>query len=161
MVISRALLKTKYKKSQYVGAGVVAAGLVVVLVPRFINPDDNGDGNNQNPIIWSLVLALSCVPMCLSSVYKEKALGEVEIDAVYLNGWIAVFQFLASIPLLLPSAPASNLAIADVPTNLYNGMLCLGGHNSVRLDLLLRCAVVPRAPFSHFAPRADHGWQEP
>ena len=45
----------------------------------------------------------------LGSVYKEKALGDVDIDPVYLNGWVAVYQFLFSIPLLIPSAIASNV----------------------------------------------------
>ena len=47
--------------------------------------------------------------MC--SVYKEKALGDVDIDPVYMNGWVAVYQFLFSIPLLIPSAIASNVSI--------------------------------------------------
>ena len=38
---------------------------------------------------------------------------------MYLNGWIAIFQLLASFPLLIPSAPASNLAIRDIPENLW------------------------------------------
>ena len=47
--------------------------------------------------------------LLLGSVYKEKALGDVDIDPVYLNGWVAVYQFLFSIPLLIPSAIASNV----------------------------------------------------
>ena len=43
-------------------------------------------------LLWALVMIFSCVPMTLSSVYKEKALGETELDPIYLNGWIAVFQ---------------------------------------------------------------------
>ena len=34
--------------------------------------------------------------------YKERALGETELDPIYLNGWIAVFQFLFSIPVRAP-----------------------------------------------------------
>eukprot|EP01006_Ploeotia_vitrea_P039074 TRINITY_DN66311_c4_g11_i2.p1 TRINITY_DN66311_c4_g11~~TRINITY_DN66311_c4_g11_i2.p1 ORF type:complete len:291 (-),score=134.03 TRINITY_DN66311_c4_g11_i2:7-879(-) len=95
MVISRWLLKTKYRTSQFVGAAIVAVGLVIVLLPSFLHSSDK---TGSHPVLWAMVMILSCVPMCLSSVYKEKALGEVEIDAVYLNGWVAVFQFLAAIP---------------------------------------------------------------
>ena len=49
--------------------------------------------------------------LCVCSVYKEKALGDVDIDPVYMNGWVAVYQFLFSIPLLIPSAIASNVSI--------------------------------------------------
>lgn len=128
MAITKMFIPVKYKMSQYFGAIVVVAGLLVVLWPSFEKPDSSS-GNNV--ILWSVVMVLSCVPMCLSSVYKEKALGETEIDAVYLNGWVAFFQFLASFPLLIPSAPASNVAFKDLPQNLWNGAKCLVGINSV------------------------------
>jgi hypothetical protein len=69
--------------------------------------------------------------MCLSSVYKEQALGEVEIDIVYLNGWVAVFQSLFSIPLCVPSSYAISLPINQILPNMYGGMLCWMGINSI------------------------------
>jgi hypothetical protein len=69
--------------------------------------------------------------MCLSSVYKEFALGEEEIDVVYLNGWVSVFQSLFAIPLCIPSAMLIKLPINDITLNLYNGFLCNIGINSV------------------------------
>lgn len=50
--------------------------------------------------------------MCLSSVYKEKALGDDDMDVIYLNGWVAVFQFMASLLFAVPSAYAMGLPIA-------------------------------------------------
>lgn len=47
---------------------------------------------------------------------------------VVCAGWIALFQFLFAIPLLFPSAVASNVAIKHLPDNLLNGAkvsLCL------------------------------------
>jgi drug/metabolite transporter (DMT)-like permease len=73
MVISKYLLKATYNTYQYIGALIVAGGIMVVLAPSL-----TGGGN----IIWALVLILSTVPMTLSSVYKEIALGETELDAV-------------------------------------------------------------------------------
>lgn len=55
---------------------------------------------------------LSCIPMCLSSVYKEKALGDDDIDVIYLNGWVAVFQFLAGLVFAAPSAYAMGLPVS-------------------------------------------------
>lgn len=40
MIISRLLLKTRYKVSQFVGALVVVAGLAVVLMPQFLNSSE-------------------------------------------------------------------------------------------------------------------------
>lgn len=54
---------------------------------------------------------LSCLPMCLSSVYKEKALGDDDIDVIYLNGWVAVFQFMVSLLFAVPSAYAVGLPV--------------------------------------------------
>jgi drug/metabolite transporter (DMT)-like permease len=133
MVISKWLLGAKYKLSQYIGAIVVAGGIVLVLLPRLLEKKKPGDEQGEHVLMWSLVMIFSCVPMCLSSVYKEKALGDTEIDAVYMNGWIAVFQFMAALPLLVPSAPASKVAIGDIPDNLWNGMRCLAKINTVHV----------------------------
>jgi len=133
MFVSRWLLKAKYEKFHYVGATVVIAGLIVVLVPVFLSKDQNNGESTVKIAIWCVVLILSCVPMTLSSVYKEKALGddEADIDVVYLNGWVAVFQFLVSIPLAIPAAYASNLTIQELPTNFYNGVRCYVGKDSI------------------------------
>jgi hypothetical protein len=71
---------------------------------------------------------LSAVPMCLSSVYKEKALGDVDLDSIYLNGWVALFQFLIGLPLTFPSALAVEVQGAPLPmsgvlNNMWEGML--------------------------------------
>jgi len=129
MVIAYIFLKERYKPTQYFGAIVVTIGLVVVLLPTFLHPGSNKSA--KDPAVWAFVLMLSCVPMCLSSVYKQKALGDVDIDPVYMNGWVAVYQFLFSIPLLIPSAIASNVSIKDLPDNIWNGMRCLAKHDSV------------------------------
>ena len=98
MLISKIALQAQYTFSQYLGATVVLFGIAVVLIPNFITPssgtDASGSEGGDFELLWIFVLVLSCVPMCLSSVYKEKALGEMEIDVVYLNGWVAIYQFL-------------------------------------------------------------------
>lgn len=68
--------------------------------------------------------------LALPSVYKEKALGEADIDPVYLNGWVALFQFIFAIPLLFPSAASISLPIEKLPENLWNGARCFVGINS-------------------------------
>ena len=133
MLISKRLLKAKYVVWQYLGATIVMAGLVVVLVPSFAEKGAGAGAVQAAWVqpVWSLVMALSSVPMCLSSVYKEKKLGEAKMDVVYLNGWVAIFQFLISIPLAIPAAYASGLSISDIPSNLYGGLKCYAGVNSI------------------------------
>jgi drug/metabolite transporter (DMT)-like permease len=89
MVISKYLLKAQYNKFQYFGALIVAVGIAIVLGPSL------ADGG-ADPV-WSIVMMLSTIPNTLSSVYKEMALGETELDPIYLNGWVAVFQLMFSL----------------------------------------------------------------
>ena len=127
MLISRYLLKQKYNIFQYGGAIVVMIGIVVVLG----NPGDGTGGDNV--LLWAFVMIFSTVPMALSSVYKEIALGETELDPIFLNGWICVFQFLFSLIMCVPASLTSEppVQIADLPQNIMDGLSCYGGKNSV------------------------------
>ena len=131
MAMSKLLLRAKYTKFQYFGASIVLCGIAVVLAPSFTASQDSSGGNNSNQLLWAMVLVLSCVPQVLSSVYKEKALGEVDVDVIYMNGWIAIYQFIICLPLAVPSAWASNLTIAELPANVIDGAKCYIGINSV------------------------------
>ena len=86
-----------------------------------------------NLFAWSLVMILSSVPMCLSSVYKERALGEAELNPIYLNGWIAIFQFILAIPLSLPAAYVGEPQISprDLARNILDGFKCYLGQDSI------------------------------
>lgn len=88
MVISKRLAGARYSVTQYAGAAVVAAGIIIAIGPSLAV--GSGSGGKGKELLWSMVLVLSCVPMALSSVYKEMALGESELDPIYLNG-CAVF----------------------------------------------------------------------
>lgn len=60
MVISYFLLKARYNNFQYLGAVIVAAGIVVVLAPTM----------SGGSAVWAIVMLMSTIPMTLSSVYK-------------------------------------------------------------------------------------------
>jgi len=105
--------------------------------------------NAGTTLTWAGVMCLSCVPMCLSSIYKEIALGETELDPVFLNGWIALFQFAFSIPLAIPAALAGDPSIvpSDLPQNLWDGLKCYLGIGSIfsgcHLDDLCETQSIP------------------
>lgn len=153
MVISKFMLKAKYRVNHYIGSGIVVAGLVIVLVPKLIGGNDGGLGWAQL-LAWSLVLIFSCVPMTLSSVYKEKALGDQEIDVVYLNGYVAIYQFLASIPLMIPGAYAMGVVPSEIPKNLWWGLKCYVGINSIFNDNLCSDGVptIANPPTNYVCP---------
>ncbi|GMI00063.1 hypothetical protein TrVE_jg3166 [Triparma verrucosa] len=171
MILSKNMLNATYRPYQYVGACVVAMGIIVVLSPSLndsstqtcqaydedkycsicedITEEDtcNGQVSDEDSIchwdtaksssvqllIWAGVMVVSCVPMTLSSIYKEKALGDTELDPVFLNGWIAVFQFAFSIPLAVPAALAGQPPIypGELWGNLKGGLKCWVGGDSI------------------------------
>ena len=136
MAISKYALQAQYTFSQYLGATVVLFGIFIVLIPNFTSPSSSDSSTNSSEanyeeLLWILVLVLSCIPMCLSSVYKEKALGETEIDVVYLNGWVAVYQFLFALPLCVPSSQVINMSISDILPNMWGGALCWVGIDTI------------------------------
>ena len=77
--------------------------------------------------LWSIMMILSTIPMALSSVYKEIALGETELDPIFLNGWVAVFQFLFSLVIAVPASLTTGVPIPDLPSNMYDGLKCYVG----------------------------------
>lgn len=157
MAISKYALDAKYTCAQYLGSAVVLLGIVVVLIPTLLassppasSPSASADGamaggaqEDENQLLWIFILIVSCVPMCLSSVYKEKALGEMDIDVVYLNGWVAIYQFLIALPLCIPSSQVINMPVAAILPNLWGGMLCWMGINSITAQTVQYGSIVP------------------
>lgn len=121
-------LKARYKPLQYIGAVIVVAGLAVVLGPQL------GGGSDSGIPIWSAVLIASCIPMTLSSVYKEMKLGDAEIDPVWFNFAVAVYQFAWAFPLLVPLGYTESLTPSQLWPNVRDGMKCLVGTNSQASD---------------------------
>jgi drug/metabolite transporter (DMT)-like permease len=141
MLISKYALNSTYTHMQYVGSSIVLLGIVVVLIPNFLQPASTAETtssmNESDPMVqlmWLGVLVVSCVPMCLSSVYKEKALGEVDIDITYLNGWVAIFQFLIALPLCVPLSEVQHIPMNEIAPHMYNGFKCWMGVNSITVE---------------------------
>lgn len=74
-------LKTKYLKTQYAGALVIMAGVAVVIVPTIV-----AGGSSDNSVVFNLIFLLSTLPQAFSSIYKELAFGDIDLDVNYLVG---------------------------------------------------------------------------
>jgi len=96
-------------------------------------PSDSAqdDGSSTTTLLWSIVTILACIPMTLSSIYKEQALSgsQSNIDPIFLNGWVALFQLLFSFPLSIPAGMTSNPPVTplDLPKNIWDGIKCYLG----------------------------------
>lgn len=132
MIISKLFLRTKYAVYHYCGAVVVCCGLAVVLVPQFLQPSPG----SHNEGLWVAVMILSCIPMSFSSVYKERSLGDDDVDVIYLNYWVAVYQLAFSIPLSIPAGYATNVPAQHLWRNFLDGLKCYTGKGT-------DCAMAP------------------
>jgi hypothetical protein len=135
MVITRIFLKTKYTRAQIVGALIVCGGIAIVLGPSI-----GGGGVESGVGPWAAMLLGSTVPMCLSSVAKEKLLGDNDVDPIHANMMIAIAQFIFSFPLLPPGALAVGLDVSQIGENLKGGLRCYVGINTLSSD---DCALGP------------------
>jgi drug/metabolite transporter (DMT)-like permease len=88
-------------------------------------------------LLWSIVTILACIPMTLSSIYKEMILSSpsnsTDIDPIFLNGWVAFYQFLFSFPLAFPAGMTSNPPVppSELPSNIYDGIKCYLGDDTI------------------------------
>jgi drug/metabolite transporter (DMT)-like permease len=75
---------------------------------------------------WSIVMLLSCVPSVMSTVYKQIAL-QTPLDPILVNGWVALFQFLCGLFLVIPSGLVSSPRVRplDLGTNWLDAVDCL------------------------------------
>lgn len=58
----------------------------------------SGSSATSTTLLWSVVAILACIPMTLSSIYKEVSLSgsQTNIDPIFLNGWVALYQLFVS-----------------------------------------------------------------
>jgi drug/metabolite transporter (DMT)-like permease len=81
--------------------------------------------------VWSLVMLGSCIPMVMSTVYKQVAL-QVELDPIFINGWVSLFQFVGGMLLVVPAGFASSPKVKplDLPENWAQATECLFTQNN-------------------------------
>eukprot|EP01039_Chlorochromonas_danica_P009060 gene9060-9999_t len=134
MIFSKYLLRKKYEKAHYLGAVLVTVGVICVVLPAFVSDGGIGEtGSGGNMAMWSIILLLSAIPHSLSSVIKEKYLAETaNIDPIYFNGWVAIFQIIFALVLTVPSAYLADppVPMTDLPLNLWQGLQCYFGISS-------------------------------
>lgn len=86
---------------------------------------------------WSLLLLSSAIPMTLSAMYKQAYV--VELDPIYVNGWISIFQFFFALVVAVPAAWMTHIVPLDVPRNMWDGFLCFMGHGKYALCMYFGC----------------------
>ena len=97
--------------------------------------DSYGLSASTMTLSWSLATVLACIPMSLSSIYKEMSLvgAQNDIDPIFLNGYVGLFQLVFSIPMSVPAGMASSPTIwpDELPSNIIDGVRCYFGLDSI------------------------------
>jgi drug/metabolite transporter (DMT)-like permease len=99
---------------------------------EWIAAADSSNGEKWLVLLWSGILIFSCFPMTLSTIYKEIVLDN-DMDPIFLNGWIVIFQTVYSMLLAVPAGMASTPPVLpkDMPNNILDGFKCYMGINSI------------------------------
>lgn len=136
MVLAYFMIGTQFRLKQYMGAGTILMGVAVVLIPTFLDPD--GQQNAGDLPLFNMLFLLGVVPGAFSSIYKEMAFGEVDIDVNYLQAWVALFQCFVGI-FLMPLNSFKLLGenyvpLSRLPSTLWSGTLCMLGVDTITED---------------------------
>lgn len=106
-------------------------GIACQWVPSQSAQQQSSSSSSTNTtLIWSIMTILACIPMTLSSIYKEMTLtGANSIDPIFLNGWVAIFQFFFSLVLSIPAGMTSHPPVTpqELPRNIWDGLKCYIG----------------------------------
>lgn len=91
-------------------------------------PESTATSERWLTLSWSVVMILSCIPLTLSTIYKEMMLSSEDkgVDAIYLNGWVVLFQTIYAAILAAPAGMTLSPPIYphDLLSNLYDGWKC-------------------------------------
>ena len=144
MALSYVILKQRFVRTEYIGSTVIMLGVATVMLPQmfpsfsaFSSEQDSGgdigqDDNSDLPL-FNFLFLLSNVPGALSSIYKELAFVDADIDANYLQAWVSLWQSLfgfALIPLnTLQFLGPQAVAWDKLWSSFVDGGWCLLGYN--------------------------------
>ena len=86
--------------------------------------ENDEDDERWLVLMWSLITIISCIPMTLSTIYKEVVLDD--LDPIFLNGWIVIFQTFYSLILMAPAGLVSSPVVrpSELWENLLDGFKC-------------------------------------
>lgn len=87
----------------------------------------------MSTLLWSFVMFLACIPQTVSSIYKEHQMEKQKLDPIYTSMWVANFQAIFTIVLILPAGYFSSprVSMTELLKNFYHGFMCYMGHNRI------------------------------
>lgn len=157
MFWSACILGTRYVVHQFVAAGVIIGGALVVLTPRLIGIHSSGSTSTGTVdlLFFNLVFLAAQLPQSLAHVYKEYALRGQEMSVFIVMFYIAWYQSLIGLSLIpvnsLRLFGPARVPLHDLPSLLLNGIKCLLGQDVLRTD-----CIIERGDDGTSLPPCDH-----
>ena len=147
MLLSVLILHHRFLKREYAGSLIIMCGIFTVLLPQLFPSEpsfsserdsggDIGQDDNSDLPLFNFLFLLSVVPSALSSLYKEMAFLDSDIDSNYLQAWVSLWQTVFGFALI----PLNTLSFLgpqavrwdELLSSFVDGGWCLLGYNLVR-----------------------------
>jgi drug/metabolite transporter (DMT)-like permease len=135
LVLSKIILGRSYKRQQIISVLVLFLGILVSLIPIFIQIASGEDLAFQSGAYWGVILFVSTAPAALMNIKEEEVFEEnPNYDIALLIAWESLIQvlfvgfcFWAD---LVPHFGTST-SLRELVTNFENGMSCVFFENSL------------------------------
>ncbi|CAD50842.1 chloroquine resistance transporter [Plasmodium falciparum NF54] len=124
------ILRYRYHLYNYLGAVIIVVTIALVEMKLSFETQE------ENSIIFNLVLISALIPVCFSNMTREIVFKKYKIDILRLNAMVSFFQLFTSCLILpvytLPFLKQLHLPYNEIWTNIKNGFACLFlGRNTV------------------------------
>jgi len=129
LIISKFWLKKHYKLKQYLNAFLVIVGIVVSLIPLFIQIANGGDTEFQSGYLWGVMMFFSPLPAVMMSVLQEELYDKIRgFDIILFLALESLIQMLFImfcfwIDLIPGFGTASSFS--ELVTNLTDNISCI------------------------------------
>ncbi|ETW62492.1 chloroquine resistance transporter [Plasmodium falciparum CAMP/Malaysia] len=110
--------------------------IIIVVTIALVEMKLSFETQEENSIIFNLVLISALIPVCFSNMTREIVFKKYKIDILRLNAMVSFFQLFTSCLILpvytLPFLKQLHLPYNEIWTNIKNGFACLFlGRNTV------------------------------
>jgi len=129
LVFSKMVLGRTYKRRQILSVLVLFLGIIVSLIPVFIELAQGEDVQFQSGAYWGVILFMASAPAAMMNIKEEQVFEEnPKYDVALLIAWESLFQFLfvgfSFWTDLIPGFGTSS-SFKELSTNFKGGMSCL------------------------------------
>lgn len=133
-ILIRQKFRFKYFLGDFVSAIIVLIGVLISIIPVFIEIAHNPD-SVKSSAIWPIIFILGILPGALMNIVQEKASKNItNLDYLHLNMWVSFYQVICDLILFWANFvfPSNIHNLGDLGTAFDKGFQCLVGIDIVK-----------------------------